>query len=128
MTSCRGQTDPATKWRRRRMLHRFRYNGRDWQAETRGMSHEVLGLHSVGAWFTCDSTKDRIYGSLNPVDVQGPTDARMIDALETTLKRQSGPAQLTIHATMWSRDVSVMTLENPVQYEVRGMPPGLERI
>jgi hypothetical protein len=69
------------------MLHQFTdHAGHRWRAETSGLSHEAGGLHSVGVWFTDESSGWHIYGSLNPADVKQPTDARVLQALEQALR------------------------------------------
>ena len=35
---------------------------------------------------------------------------------------------LTLRETMWFHDGPVLTRDNPIQYEVVGLPPGHERI
>jgi len=106
----------------------FEYNGKRWRAERTGGSHDVEGLHSVGVAFVCEPTGTTVYSSLNPVDVERPTDARLIDALESALLQDQRIGVLTLNAMMWANDGPELKRENPIQYEVRGLPNGFEPI
>jgi hypothetical protein len=69
------------------MLHQFTdHTGRHWRAETTGVSHEGDGVSSVGVWFVDEATDTRFVGSLNPADVERPTEPRLLDALQATLR------------------------------------------
>ena len=76
------------------MLHRFADNsGRRWRVETSGAQREVMGLMTVGVWFIDEATDWRVYGGLNPVEVERPTEERLRSALEEALRGQLDEGQ-----------------------------------
>jgi hypothetical protein len=64
---------------------------------------------------------------LNPALLKRPTEAQMLESLDRALKAQ-GAVKLTLHEWMWQRDQPVSTQNDATGYEVRGTPPGYERI
>jgi hypothetical protein len=67
------------------MMHRLEHEGERWRAESTGTSHDTGGIRSAGAWFTHEATGRRPIGSLNPSDMDRPTDARLAEALQVKL-------------------------------------------
>jgi hypothetical protein len=71
------------------MMHHFvDDHGRRWRVETSGLQRDVMGLKTVGVWFIDEVSDWRVYGGLNPADVERPTDQRLRDALLETLRDQ----------------------------------------
>jgi hypothetical protein len=67
------------------VVHYVNYENERWRVETTGGSRDVGGMKSAGALFVHEETGRRVPGQLNPVDVERPTDARLIEALTAAL-------------------------------------------
>src|SRR5262245_24344569 len=62
------------------------HTGRRWRAETSGGSYEADRQERIGVWFIDELSGARFLGRLSPAEVQQPTDARLLDVLQPTLR------------------------------------------